>query len=247
MKKKLSFRIAYSLITATFTLGLLLALLTLVDVIAGKDSSVSWNQIRVKVSGCNNGDGWITGILEQSRKMEQYKEYVTNDKGDTIRSESGIRHRMDTIKFFGRENSGVYLDEATVVLPLVYFKKSRNVNYLLLQARVFLLIFLGEFILYQLFLILYDLKKEIFFIQDNIRRMRRIGFAILLIGLLSFKVDGKFGVSSTNELVIPYNSFGIHFYPGNLLTYLAAASLVFVFAWIFNQGAQLKQENDLTV
>lgn len=245
MRNKLSFKIAYSLVTAAFTLGILILLISLIGFIMGTGESISLNQVKLNVS-VNTYNKRITAILEETGKTKPYNEYVLNEKGDTVGSNSGLREIMDTLKIFKEKDFVGHIEDPIIRLPLVYFKKSGNVNYILLQSRVFLLVLLWEYILYQIFLILYDLKKEIFFIDSNTRRMRKIGFAFIFLCLLDFKIGYNIFLSSKNELIIPKGNF-VEFFTGNFLLYLTIASIVFVLSWVFNQGFQLKQENDLTV
>lgn len=245
MRNKLSFRVAYTLVTTAFTLGLLFLLLSVIGVFFGSGGSISWNNIELKVSVASNNK-WITAIVEETGKSKPYNEYVLNEKGDTIGRNSGSREIMDTLKVFKKEDFVEHIEDPTIKLPLSYFKKSGNINYILLQSRVFLLVLLWEYILYQLFLILYDLKNEIFFIQSNTRRMRRIGYAFIFMCLLDFKYDFNVFLSPENALII-HSGSKVSFFTGNFFLYLTIASIVFVLSWVFNQGTQLKQENDLTV
>jgi hypothetical protein len=245
MRNKLSFRIAYTLVTAAFTSGLLFLLISVIGVIVGGGGTISWDEIELKVSG-RSSNKWITAIVEETGKTKPYDEYVLNEKGDTVGSNSGLREILDTLKVFKEKDFGEHIEDPTIRLPLAYFKKSRTINYILLQSRVFLLVLLWEYILYQLFLILYDLKNEIFFIRSNTRRMRRIGYAFIFMCLLDFKYHYNVFLSPKNELVIHGGSV-VNFYTGNFFLFLTIASIVFVLSWVFNQGSQLKQENDLTV
>lgn len=251
MRHKLSVRVAYALVTSGITLGLLGFLIMLADIIinakSGATSSVNYINIKLR-SPDNYADSNGNVVLVKSTgKIRPYEKYELNEKGDTIHRSWGTEHVMDTIKVFPKLGFPLFRPQTRVEIPLSSLRKGYLFQYLFLQGRVVMVWLLWLFLAYQLFLVLFDLRRDIFFVPDNIRRMRKMGYSLLLIAFLFIPDFNYEGYQTLEKSMILEYRLSIHFFDPIFLLYVIIAFIMLVLAFIFKEGSQLKQENELTV
>lgn len=198
MKRYFGLEVAYFVVATAFTWVLLGSILAAVDFIfpSGNVQSKE-NNIEVIVEHLIK-ERKITQIVEQG--PEKYFETYVFDSVTREKRLKSIqrRHVLDTLS---KSNSNddfplLFLSDPTVKLPVYFFKKSNIVLYHYIRIRSLFLIVIWALLLYQIFLVLYDLRRAVIFSEKNVSRMRRVGFMFLALFVLQNFKDTYYGVLS---------------------------------------------------
>jgi hypothetical protein len=244
MKDKLAFRVAYYLVTAIFSLLLLSMVLFLVLAIFKKDptSTVSFYQFKVKITNADNDSDYVRSIVQHTGQQEYFEEYKETEGGHSY--SRGVREKMDTVLDFTGKH--YFSNEPEVSFSLNTLSKN-DIAFYFLQLRSIAHMVLWLLVLYQVFLVLYDVKREQFFNISNFIRMRKVGYFLLIMAAL-YSVDFVFRGTLTREhALLITKEFKTIIFSEKTILYTTVGCLFIVFGWVFREGTTLKEESDLTV
>ena len=219
MRKNLVFDIAYFLVTRGFTLMILWLVFVVVLVIIESPIRTSATEVKVNLHQDRNA-GLITLILEKDAHTDF----------DTLAHASHIASVNDAVAY----------------LPLSSLKKSSFVPYYFLKYRGIFVIAAWAYILYQLFLILYDIKSQQYFVLKNVSRMRNMGIAIIILGLID-GIDFRFHAFVNSRYDLIFGDYRTQYGFGDMWTYLTFGFVVIVLASVFQRGNDLQKDSELTI
>lgn len=235
MKSKTALHLAYYLVTTGFTLGLIGLIIMLLSLIMTGRIPVGEKEINIR-----------HGNYTQLRTVVDDDKYVLYDTSFYYRDSAGSKN-----EFSVPDESYVRADwlnvKNSIRIPSEQLKQRHRIQDFYINIR-FLLIYLGWlYIAYQIFLVLYDIKKENYFVSRNPSRFRKMGFVFFFISLMHlFTLEYSGMLYSDYELYI-MSEFEINIFGRGFLSYLAIAALMLVLSLVFIHGKILKEETELTV
>ena len=219
MNRKTSISLAYYLVTTGFTIGLFGLVFILGNLFSNGDVNAV---INVDLNSSHD----ISTIRYDRDALWQYNE------------DSSLQE--DVVRKYPYDIGSI------VQLPVHYLRESHPFEYYFFVLRFLIEYISWLYIAYQAFLILYDVKRKKVFIAANTRRMRKMGYIFLMLFVLfTVSLEYRGSLSPGNGLYI-WSDTSIKVI-GNYTMYLLIASLVFVFASVFHEGKQLKEEGELTI
>lgn len=218
MRKNWHLPVAYYLVTLSFTM-LLLGTIFAVIAFAGFDSGLSVGEVEVQLSRYRTTVGKIEAIYEE-RGQSSGQAYIKPAFLDSVQ---------------------VFTHPTTVSLALASFKRSGIVPFYFLHAKFILTLILWLVILYQVFLVLYDMKREKIFIPQNTTRIMKAGYCFLVLAAFNiFRHSFTGYVSEWKELVLERSQK--HLFPENFIIYLITGFVLLAFSTIFQHAAGPKKQ-----
>lgn len=231
MKNKSALYLAYYLVTNGFTLGLIGFILIVISQF--NNGGISTDKIEVKI--ISDKHDRVRSIIEDGKYL-----FGNNMNVPDKEEKAGITDEWSKKSDWARIKN-------TVMVPVEYLRNSRSIQYYY-RIISFLMIYLAWlYIAYQVFLVLYDIKKDQFFIEKNPVRVRKSGFALLVIALLNLFQFTYIGRFSGNDVLFIQSDFSVRVFDREFLFYLSISSLMLVLSMVFQHGTILKEEADLTV
>ncbi len=231
MKKNFGLHAAYYIVATGFTLWLITLLLAIVEFIRPSGTiDIPVSQVRI------NFPGLIKGNV-----VEKYK----GDSGDGQRTGIVQVRVPDTLRAGNKLEDAAPLERPVLVMyqPLHLFKGFDMVPYQFMRIRALLWVIAWQLFLYQLFLVLYDIKRSVLFTEKNVRRMKRAAyllFALYLLSAVTFEFNahalesGGFGLADSNGIALARSS----------LIYVFAGFLFLAFSEVFRKRRTAATEAD---
>lgn len=251
MKKLFGLEVAYFFVATAFTWVLLGSIIATIDFIYPSKSLLAReNNIEVTVEHLIK-ERKITQIVEQGPE-KYFETYVI----DSVTKEKRLksiqrRHILDTLGV--SKTSDVFplmfLSDPTVKLPVYFFKKSNIVSYHYIRIRSLFLILIWALLLYQLFLVLYDLRRSVFFSEKNVLRLKRVGFLFLALFLFQNFKEMYYGIVTPEGHLVLIDKK--HLLLKNLsFAYLMIGMIFLGFVQVFKVGkhfsSEIKQETTIS-
>jgi hypothetical protein len=238
MKKHIIFRLAYSLVCSAFVFCLL---------------GVVFIILQTFFFGRNSNSGTITvehgqgcGLATEARIVKDIrfsKSSPANDTSSKLHTINGWSYGYDTLAVL--QDGDAYINQ-TSTINIYALKKNKPVYFYLFKLHQLLIYSCYALLLYQLFLILYDVRNDRVFMPENKKRTMIIGYCLFALALLNIIAPDFWGyIDNEQNLVISGISYTM--FPKDFLLYLFMGSITIVFAWVFGYGTTIREENDLTV
>ena len=169
--------------------------------------------------------------------------------GSIIFSDNDYMIDFKTNNYSSQESTSIVINGIDYRIPLTQYKKAINIQRLPLIFQILIGIYLTTssiltvFILYQFKLFISNVLKEKYFDNENVIFLKRISYMFIALWFIKLiPVSIKYYLIYDIDLVkFDGTADGLN------LSSLFLALIIWVLAYIFNKGIELKNENKLTI
>ncbi len=168
--------------------------------------------------------------------------------GSIIFGDNDYMIDFNTYNYNYQESTNLVINGIDYRIPLIQYKKAIDVQYLPLVFQILIGIYLtiGSilifFMFYQFKLFISNVLKEKYFDFENVVFLKRISYVFIALWLIKL-----IPVSIKYYLVYYIEPIKIDTKESLNLSFIFLALIIWMLAYIFNKGIELKNENKLTI
>ncbi len=168
--------------------------------------------------------------------------------GSIIFGDNDYMIDFNTYNYNYQESTNLVINGIDYRIPLIQYKKAIDVQYLPLVFQILIGIYLtiGSilifFMFYQFKLFISNVLKEKYFDFENVVFLKRISYVFIALWLIKL-----IPVSIKYYLVYYIEPIKIDAKESLNLSFIFLALIIWMLAYIFNKGIELKNENKLTI